>query len=287
MFIFLQKDGKWNWSKAHPWQFWGQLYLSRRDYFDLKIAKYIELHNVPIPSSSRAMPPDHDTGRPAKRQKTVDDLDSQEEKLIRLVTSTPSLRERIDGLDIQKEQLMHHVASTPEKNTRVKEEPIVPTESLANMPQINETQSTHLPETVEIVDDETIGANEDDGEADILLGSEDYAGEIFEDIEENKRENGAGSQSGSATGDEGKIQNAKPTFTIHPSTSSQPPVEISMEKGLDDSVQVMYVQTLFIEQSFLIARFYLLVKRMERPNRFRDPFHTGHSLNLTCTAITS
>ena len=259
MFIFLQKDGKWNWSKTHPWQFWGQLYLSRRDYFDLKIAKYIELHNVPIPSSSRTMPPDHDTGRPAKRQKTVDDLDSQEEQLIRLV------------------------ASTPEKNTRVKEEPIVPTESLAN--QINETQSTHLPETVEIVDDDDIiGANTDDGEADILLGSEDYAAEIFEDIGENKRENGAGSQSGSDTGDEGIIQSTKP---IHPSTRSQPPVEISMEKGLDDSVQSTCVQALFIEQSFLIACFYLLVKKMKRLNRFRDPFHPGHSLNLTCTAVTS
>jgi len=264
MFIFLQKDGKWNWSKTHPWQFWGQLYLSRRDYFDLKIAKYIELHNVPIPSSSRTMPPDRDTGRPAKRQKTVDDLDSQEEQLIRLV------------------------ASMPEKITRVKKEPIVTTESLANTPQINETRSTHLPETVEIVDDDDIiGANEDDGEANILLGSEDYAGEIFEDIEENKRENGAGSQSGSDTGDEGKIQSTKPTLTIHPSTRSQPPVEISMEKGPDDSIQFMYVQALFIEKSSLIACFYLLVKKMKRPNRFRDPFRPGHSLNLTCTAITS
>jgi len=281
MFIFFQKDGKWNWSKAHPWQSWRQLYVSHQDYFDLKIAKYIELYNTPIPSRFRTMPPDHDTGRPAKRQKTMDDLNSQEEKQIRLVASTPSLQERTDGLNTQEEQLMHLVASTPEKNTRVKAEPIVPAESLANTSQINETQSTHLPETVEMVDDANIvGINEDDDESDIPLGSEDYAGEIFE---ENRGGNGTGSQSGSDTGDERKLQSTKPTLANHPSTGSQ----LSTEKGLDNSARVMYVQALFTKQSFLIARFYLLVKRMECPNRSRGPFHPGHSLNLTCTTITS
>jgi len=190
------------------------------------------------------MPPDHDTGRPAKRQKTMDNLDSQEEKLIRLVASTPTLQERMDDLDTQEEQLMLLVASTPEKNTRVKEEPVEPTELLASTSQINETQSAHLPETVEVVDDDNIiSANKDDNEdeADISFVSEDYAGEIFEDIEENRGENGAGSQSGNDTGDEGKIQ------PIHSNTSSQHPVEVSTEKGQENSAQVMYVRVRFIE----------------------------------------
>lgn len=193
----------------------------------------------------------------------VSDLDTQEEEeLVHLVASTSALREKTrNDLDTQEEELVHLVTSTSalqEKNTRIKKGPIVTREPLASTLLVNKTRSTDISETVEMVDDGS-DANEGDNEANTPPGSEDYAGEIFEDAEEDKVENSTRSPSGNETDDEGESQGFESTLTIPnncPSAISQHPVEVLVEKGPDNSVRVMYVQALLsVKCSFLIAHF--------------------------------
>ncbi|KAJ3572610.1 hypothetical protein NP233_g2961 [Leucocoprinus birnbaumii] len=168
------KDKKWNWSNTHSWQSWRHRYVSRQESFDTKITKYIEKHNIPVPSTPRPMTRGPNSGRGTK---TIDDLDTQEVQLANLVLLTPGLREERSW------------SSNEEAKPAVKKEPSPP------VLRTNGTQSAQTPTEAKVKvekDEDGSDYSYEDDEPQAPPGSEDYVGEIFEEAGyDEKTENGA------------------------------------------------------------------------------------------------
>ncbi|KAF9446557.1 hypothetical protein P691DRAFT_803701 [Macrolepiota fuliginosa MF-IS2] len=161
-------EKKWNWSKTHTWHSWRHRYVSNEENFNRAIKKYQERHGIPVPLIPKLGTVDSRVERPTKRQKIIEEADSQETEWAKIDWSTPR-----QGEAPTRTQSRNHdqndkevVLREPRRNEPRRARPSVQKEPSENS-QGEGDESDY----------------EDDGEP---PNSEDYVGEIFQEPNEDE-----------------------------------------------------------------------------------------------------